>query len=57
MKWFRIRGKEHDDLEVLEAEILDLEDDELSPREAGFMQGYNVDEVDTIGDYREDEWE
>lgn len=34
-----------DSLEVLAAEVEDLENDELSTREAGFMQGYDDEEA------------
>ncbi len=34
-----------DSLEILEAEIEDLENDELSVTEAGFLSGYEEDEA------------
>lgn len=34
----------HDSLEILETEIEDLENDELSVTEAGFLSGYGEDE-------------
>ncbi len=40
-----------DSLEVLASEIENLENDELSLGEAGFMQGY--EEVDEIDDFEE----
>ncbi|MBI2143719.1 hypothetical protein HYU17_01035 [Candidatus Woesearchaeota archaeon] len=51
-------GIDDDSLDVLVVEIEDLENDELSPEEAGFMYGYSADEAwdEELEGTESDEW-